>query len=148
MSKFMRRQNGQIPAEVSKIDRPRVVPMSETLSKALGWAGIEEGMTGPVVLRNPTECKETARLGALVFSGHWPKDILRHSFGSFRNAVLRNLPEVAEEMGTSVAMLHKHYHNPKAEAEGVEWFTVPVPTSSDETWIQALNRCDKEKKQA
>ena len=138
----------RVPAEVSKIDRPRVVPMGKTLIKALAWAGIEEGMTGPVVLRNPTENKETARLGKLVFAAHWPKDILRHSFGSFRNAILRNLPQVAEEMGTSVAMLHKHYHNPKAEAEGVEWFGVPVPIGSDETWVEALNRCEDEKKEA
>lgn len=138
----------RVPAEVSKIDRPRVVPMGETLQAALRWAGIDEGMTGPVVLRNPTEAKETARLGALVFGGHWPKDILRHSFGSYRNAVLRNLPQVAEEMGTSVAMLHAHYHNPKAEEEGLEWFSLPVPKSSVQTWLAALIESKPEKTKA
>lgn len=124
----------RVPAVVSKVEAPRVVPMSEVLKGALAWAGIEEGMTGPVVLRNPTEAKETGRLGKLVFKSAWPKDILRHSFGSYRNAVVRNLEQVAEEMGTSVKMLHAHYHNPRAEAEGLEWFALRVPTSSDETW--------------
>lgn len=114
----------RVPACVSKIGRPRVVPMCATLKAGLEWAGIGPGMAGPVVLQNPVEAKETARLGKLVFGSAWPKDILRHSFGSYRNALLRNLPQVAEEMGTSEAMLHAHYHNPRAEAEGAAWFNV------------------------
>jgi hypothetical protein len=27
-------------------------------------------------------------------------------------------------MGTSDAMLRRHYHNPKTEAEGAEWFAL------------------------
>lgn len=124
----------RVPAVVSKVEVPRVVPMSEALKAALAWAGIEDGMTGPVVLRNPTEAKETARLGKLVFKSAWPKDILRHSFGSYRNAVVRNLEQVAEEMGTSVKMLHAHYHNPRAEQEGLEWFALRPTNSYVETW--------------
>ena len=124
----------RVPAVVSKVEAPRVVPMSEALKAALAWAGIEDGMTGPVVLRNPTEAKETARLGKLVFKSAWPKDILRHSFGSYRNAVVRNLEQVAEEMGTSVKMLHAHYHNPRAEQEGLEWFALRPTNSYVETW--------------
>jgi len=37
-------------------------------------------------------------------------------------AILRDLGRVAEEMGTSVQMLHRHYHNPRAEDEGAAWF--------------------------
>jgi integrase len=124
----------RVPADVSKVERPRVIPMGDTLKGALVWAGIEEGMSGPVVLRNPTEAKETGRLGKLVFGSAWPKDVLRHSFGSYRNAVLRNLAQVAEEMGTSEKMLHAHYHNPRAEAEGLAWFGLVAPTSSVKKW--------------
>lgn len=31
---------------------------------------------------------------------------------------------VAEEMGTSVAMLHQHYHNPQPEELGERWFMI------------------------
>jgi hypothetical protein len=134
-----------LPAEVSKVDRPRIIPFGENLARWLEWAGIGPGMRGPVCLRNPSEDDETSRLGRLVFDGKWPQDVLRHSFGSYRNAVIRNLPQVAEEMGTSVTMLHKHYHNPRPAAEGAAWFgllppgrislrkkAAGVPISSDE----------------
>ena len=38
--------------------------------------------------------------------------------------LIRNLHQVAEEMGTSVKMLNKHYHNPKALEEGEAWFAL------------------------
>ena len=41
-----------------------------------------------------------------------------------RNAVLRNLPQVAEEMGTSETMLRRHYHNPRTTEEGTAWFNL------------------------
>lgn len=129
----------RVAADVSKVGRARIVPLFPAAAAGLRWAGIEPGMTGAVVLRSPARKHaseaETTRLGRAVFGGRWPKDVLRHSFGSYRNAALRNLDQVAEEMGTSVAMLHRHYHNPRAEAEGLEWFRIPeifeVSKSSD-----------------
>lgn len=112
----------RIAAEVSKVGTVRIIPMTDACARGLAWAGIRPGMTGPVQKRNASEGGETKRLGKLVFGGQWPQDALRHSFGSYRNAVLRNLPKVAEEMGTSVAMLNRHYHNPQPEEMGTEWF--------------------------
>lgn len=122
----------RLPAEVSKGGtRPRNIPMNDALKAGLQWAGIRPGMTGPVCLTNPTEVQELKRLGKLIFKTGWPKDALRHSFGSYRNAILRNMPQVAEEMGTSVAMLHNHYHNPRATAEGTAWFALRPHARSD-----------------
>lgn len=112
----------RVPAEVSKVNRPRIIPMSDALRAGLQWADIGPGMTGKVCLRNPSHTRELARLGKLLFQGSWPQDALRHSFGSYRNALLRSLDQVAEEMGTSVAMLHRHYHNPQPEELGASWF--------------------------
>jgi integrase len=115
----------RVAAEVSKTNRPRIVPLCETGKVWLRWAGIEPGMSGPVCLRNPARAEELNRLGRLVWPGvGWPKDALRHSFGSYRNALLRSLGQVAEEMGTSETMLHRHYHNPRTKEEGAEWFAV------------------------
>lgn len=130
----------RVAAEVSKTNRPRIVPLCEAGKVWLGWAGIEPGMSGPVCLKNPARAEELARVGKLVWPGvGWPKDALRHSFGSYRNALLRSLGQVAEEMGTSETMLHRHYHNPRTKEEGVEWFSVRpemlaggVPNGSDE----------------
>jgi integrase len=124
----------RLPACVSKVNRPRNIPMSDALQAGLEWAGIRDGQQGSVCETNPSVAGELNRLGKEVFVNGWPKDALRHSYGSYRNALVRSLEQVAEEMGTSVAMLHRHYHNPKAEAEGVEWFAVrpaTVPICSD-----------------
>lgn len=124
-----------VAPETSKVDFPRVIPMSDALRAWLDWAGISEGMNGPVCLKNPTRSGELSRLGKLVFGGKWSKDICRHSYGSYRNAQLRTLARVAEEMGTSVTMLQRHYHNPQPEALGNQWFAMRpgVPICSDKT---------------
>lgn len=114
----------RLPAVVSKTGRPRIIPMSDALIAGLKWAGIGPGMTGPTTLANPSQTHQLARLGRDLFAGTWPKDALRHSFGSYRNAILRNLDQVAEEMGNSVAMLHRHYHNPQPAQLGTEWFAL------------------------
>lgn len=113
-----------LPEEVSKVPFPRRVPLSEAALAWLEWAGIRPGMTGPVCRRNPPEEGETSRLGKLLFGGRWPQDVLRHSAASYRNAILRNLPQLAEEMGTSVDMLNRHYHNPQARELGEAWFSL------------------------
>jgi integrase len=120
----------RLPACVSKVKRPRIIPMSEALLAGLKWAGIEAGMTGPTTLRNPAGARELTRLGKLLFGGTWPQDVLRHSYGSYRNAVLRSLDQVAEEMGTSVTMLHRHYHNPQHADLGTAWFAIRPPDSN------------------
>ena len=124
----------RIPACVSKVNRARIVPFSDALASGLEWAGITAESHGPVCLQSPTETREQKRIGKLIFGGEWPRNVLRHSYGTTRNAVLRNLPQVAEEMGTSVAMLHAHYHNPQPEQVGHEWFAFRfVPINSAKT---------------
>jgi len=120
----------RLPAAVAKGgSRPRNIPLNAACRAGLEWAGIPTDGTasGKIVLRNPSEAQELARLGKLIFGGPWPQDALRHSYGSYRNAQLRNLPQVAEEMGNSVAMLNRHYHNPRTEQEGAEWFSILPP---------------------
>lgn len=114
----------RLPAEVSKINAPRNVPLVPAALAWLEWAGLRPGMVGAVCSVNPTESGETLRLGKEVFKTGWPQDALRHSYGSFRNALLRNLPQVAEEMGTSETMLRRHYHNPRTLEEGEAWFSL------------------------
>jgi integrase len=112
----------RVPEEVTKTGFPRNVPLLPAAREWLEWAGVRPGQTGPVCDNNPVEAGETARLGREVFKTGWPQDALRHSYGSYRNAMIRALPQVAEEMGTSEAMLRKHYHNPKTREEGEAWF--------------------------
>jgi integrase len=119
----------RVPAEVAKNRVPRIIPMTPCLIDWLDWADIRPDTTdGPICLVSPSEVRETTRVGKAVFKdAGWPKDALRHSFGSYRNAVLRHLPQVAEEMGTSQAMLAKHYHNPQPTEVGEAWFALVPP---------------------
>lgn len=108
----------RISPDTAKVDRPRKVPLMPCLREAL-WPlrGI-----GPICSISPARDKTLVMLGKKVFKTGWPADCLRHSYGSYRNAIVRNLPQVAEEMGTSVEMLHRHYHNPRLVEEGEAWF--------------------------
>jgi hypothetical protein len=111
----------RVPDPVAKTGYSRIVPILPGVSEWLEWAGIRPNQTG-TVCDNMVLAGETARLGIEVFKTGWPKDALRHSYGSYRNAIIRSLDQVAEEMGSSVAMLRKHYHNPRAREEGEAWF--------------------------
>lgn len=85
-----------------------------------------------------------------MFRIGWPQDALRLSHGSYRNAIIRSLPQVAEELGTSDAMLRKHYHNPKPKEEEQAWFgmltTNLIRQTSDgievsaQTFLDAISR--------
>ncbi|MFN4805233.1 MAG: tyrosine-type recombinase/integrase [Akkermansiaceae bacterium] len=117
----------RIPSAVAKTGNPRVVPLLPTARVWLEWAGLHPGQRGPVCEENLAEVGETKRLGEVVFKTGWPKDALRHSYGSYRNAIVRSLDQVAEEMGSSEAMLRKHYHNPRSRSEGEAWFDLRPP---------------------
>jgi hypothetical protein len=140
-----------VPSEVSKTKTPRKIPLLPGTRNWLEWAGIRPGQTGPVCPQNPSEAGETTRLGKLVFPNEgWPQDALRHSYGSYRNAIIRSLPQVAEEMGNSEAMLKRHYHNPKNREEGEAWFnltplTVPICSDGNEVTAQEYLKAAKRK---
>jgi len=55
----------------------------------------------------------------------WTHDCLRHAYGTFRNAILKNVSAVSEEMGNSIAVCKAHYLNPHVTpAQGEEWFAI------------------------
>jgi hypothetical protein len=133
----------RVPDEVSKTIG-NVIPLNDAARAWLEWAGIKEGMTGLLCARNPADERETKVWGKAVFGDRgWPKDALRHSYGSYRNAELRNLAQLAEEMRTSVEMLNNNYHNPRAPEEGKQWFDLRpehigrLPIASDETKVRS-----------
>lgn len=110
--------------------RPRTIPLHPVTRAWLEAYGAGPTWTGPIAADNPSEVHPRATTAwgdALAarfpdrFTG-WPKDALRHSYASYRNAVLRNLAQVAEEMGNSIGQLHWHYHNPRTTKQGQEFF--------------------------
>ena len=59
---------------------------------------------------------------------------LRHSFISYRMAVLKNAAEVSLEAGNSPKMIFEHYLELRTEAEGKEWFSV-MPTACEKVVV-------------
>jgi len=76
--------------------------------------------------RNPshetrTEPAETARLGALI--GGWRPNALRHSFISYRAAVV-GISQAAQEAGNSEAISRRAYQDAMGSDVAEAWFGV------------------------
>jgi hypothetical protein len=54
----------------------------------------------------------------------WKKNASRHSFGSYRMAEIKNVYQVAEEMGNSPAMVKKHYFQAVTKAEASKFWAI------------------------
>jgi len=115
-------KEGHIRLMKTKTGRPRMVPVTENavawlrpLMKPMGkvWAGSERMLNERwKTARELAEIKE-----ALPNAG-------RHSFGSYRAAVTKDLPRVSFEMGNSVAMVQRYYQEIVSEAEGKKYFSI------------------------
>lgn len=110
-----------------KIKKPRRVPFCEHFEEWLDWCGWETDHLGPIATRTAARARETARLGVALddYFGRqegWPKDYLRHSYASHRNAVIQNLPQLAVELGNSVEVIQNHYNQPLPKSAGEAFF--------------------------
>jgi hypothetical protein len=54
----------------------------------------------------------------------WPHNALRHSFASYRMALISNAAQVAEECGHSVQVMKTHYRELVTQGEANAWFAV------------------------
>jgi integrase len=113
-----------VRAETAKTGHRRVIPIGDRLAAILApVAGT--GHIGPRLYPskplNAQSVAETTRLGALV--GGWRRNALRHSFISFR-AALVGLAQTAMEAGNSESEAKRSYNDAKTREEAEEWFSV------------------------
>ncbi len=60
----------------------------------------------------------------------WPRDLLRHSYGTYYRAKTGSLAQTAEQMGNTESVCRQHYSSPVAQKEGAEYFEIyPAPSS-------------------
>jgi len=94
----------EVAARKAKTRQRRIVSISANLSS---WLTPVARIAGPV---NPSRYRERhERLQALVNLTTWPRNILRHSFGSYHLALHKNETLTAAEMGNSPAVIFQHY---------------------------------------
>ena len=105
----------EVKAAKSKTSTRRLIPMADNLRAWLAPYAGERGPVCPTGLRKKTEAdRERAGLRK-----GWQGNALRHSFGSYRIAVIHDAAKTALEMGNSPAMVFRHYRElvkPKAAA--------------------------------
>ncbi len=120
----------------------RFIPMRDQL---LVWlAPWRDRASGPVCTRKRFE-DELARLRIKVIADDadpanqrtvvrvaWPKNALRHTYGSCRTSETKNMPQVANEMGNSVAEVRRDYLNPRTEREVAAWASLLPPGTNVE----------------
>lgn len=108
----------EVSSTVAKTSRRRLVPIPDNL---LEWlpAGKDAGD-----LVAPHEGMEPLikRLGRAKVK--WKKNGLRHAFGSYRCAILRDVAGVAWEMGNSPAVVMAHYNEAQELETALDWFNV------------------------
>ncbi len=54
----------------------------------------------------------------------WAQDIMRHSYASYRQASIKNINQLVEEMGNTPHVARAHYLNPPPEATAKEFWSI------------------------
>jgi integrase/recombinase XerD len=93
-----------VTARKAKTRQRRIVSISDNLSD---WLMPVAQLSGPVVPGGYRERHE--RLQTFAKLTPWPRNVLRHSFGSYHLAFHKNEALTAAEMGNSPAVIFQHY---------------------------------------
>lgn len=115
-----------------KIRRSRLVPIAPNLAT---WLEPYRNRVGPLYPGNfkTNENAFSAEMKRIrKRTGIARKDNgARHSFGSYRLAILKNCAHVAEELGNSPRKVRENYNDPKSHSEAVRFFNLVRPTTDN-----------------
>ena len=98
----------------------RIVPILPALAAFLEKTGVPK--SGRIVPNSNMQTRQ--ELLALRTGLDWKYNGCRHSFGSYRMADIKNVYQVAEEMGNSPAMVKKHYFQAVTKAEAARYWAI------------------------
>jgi integrase len=119
-----------IRAGEAKTASRRVVPITDHLAAWL--APLER--KGKVVAAKNLYVDMTALARALQIE--WPRNVLRHSFISYRIATVKSADQVALEAGNSPTIIFKHYRELTTEDEADELFGIlPKNCQMENTFV-------------
>lgn len=108
----------ELRAGQAKTASRRVVPISENLAAWLSPLNRQ----GPVVAGERPFIR--ARRHGRTEQIAWPHNALRHSYISYRIAVVQNAAQVALEAGNSPAIIFRHYRELVTKDEAEKWFAI------------------------
>lgn len=121
----MRLASGVVVVEAAKAKTAarRLVPVPANLAAWLAPYAKPSGAVCP--FRNVTNTLLRVARSAGV---SWRHNALRHSWVSYRLAVVQDAARVALEAGNSPTIIFRHYRELATPDEGAEWFSV-TPTA-------------------
>ena len=111
----------RLSEKTAKTRHARDIPIVPNLAL---WLAPLRNSAGPICLRQPTH-HETKRLGEFI--GGWRNNCLRDSFCSYRTRITQNMAQTSLEMGNSVAMVKRSYHETQPVRIAREWFNIQPP---------------------
>jgi integrase len=122
----------EVAARKAKTRQRRIVSISDNLSS---WLKPVARVAGPVVPDRYRERHE--RLQTFAKLTPWPRNILRHSFGSYHLAFHKNEALTAAEMGNSPAVIFQHYRAlVTPEAAEKFWKLIPETESDGQNVVE------------
>lgn len=71
-----------------------------------------------------TRLDKTFERAAKAAGVRWRHNGLRHSYGTYRTAITKSVPQVSLEMGNSVQMVKRHYQRPVPPKLAEGWFAI------------------------
>jgi integrase len=108
-----------VPAKVSKVRRRRFATLTDA---AAAWLAPWRQSSGPVVPKRDYHRLTGAWTKAAGIQ--WKDNGLRHSYASYRLAVIPDVGALALELGNSPTMIFRHYLDLKHEDEAQRWFGI------------------------
>lgn len=113
----------EVTAGKAKTASRRTVPITDNCA---AWLERYAKPSGPVI--NLSRADKQLFLYLAEKSGvPWKHNGLRHSFISYRLAVVKDVGQVSLEAGNSPGMVFKHYRQLVRESEAQEWFGIVPP---------------------
>lgn len=108
----------EVSSTIAKTGRRRLVPIPDNLMEWLPSGKKPDDLVAPFEGSVPL-VKRLVRAGI-----KWKKNGLRHAFGSYRCAILRDVAAVAFEMGNSPEVVMSHYNEAQELKTALEWFAI------------------------
>jgi integrase len=114
-----------VPGEIAKTKQWRDIEMPPNLR---AWLAPFRAATGPVFAQDPD-----FRIGKTCAAAkvEWQRNALRHSFGSYRMAAVKNAGQVALEMGNSAGIVMKHYRGRVSKEEAKAYWNIKPGTPAN-----------------
>ncbi len=117
----------EVKAGNAKTASRRTVPITDNCA---AWLERYAKTSGPVIKLSRAD-KQLFLYLANKSGVPWKHNGLRHSFISYRLALVKDVGQVSLEAGNSPGMVFKHYRQLVRESEAKAWFSVVPPTQAE-----------------